>query len=398
MSHIPLDKVNFADPNYDAFNRLRTSHTETIFEATAYYGDEEESFLPAVLANGGTATHLPLESSWALTTTAAIGSSVSVQTHQYVSYHPGKSHLVLMTAVFEPKVNVDQRVGLFNGDNGAFFEMIGTEIGVVIRTFTSGSEVNNRVAQDDWNIDKLDGDGATGITLDPSKAQIFVIDLQWLGAGRVRFGFSIGGKIIYCHEELHANIDDKVYMTSLELPLKYEIVNTGPTSGPTTLKQICSTVITEGDINPRRGLPRTWSPGTTSMLVPDTTALPMVSFQMQNPYLGKYNKSEAILTDVQTIAATDNRPILMTFIKNATLTGPTDWLLWDNTVMQYDITSTGLTGGIPLYSVLMSGKNSSSITANEDVRLHAGDTITVTAVALSAAVNVWGTLNWRMIL
>jgi len=396
MSHIPIDKLNFADPNYDAFARLRTSNASTVFESMSYYGDEAENFEYTTLA-GGTATHLPNESSWALTVPTASGAKVTAQSHSYLHYHPGKSQLVLMTGVFTPKNNVAQRIGLFDDNNGAFFEMQGTEPGVVIRTSTSGSVVNGRVAQSSWNLDKLDGTGPSTITLDPTKSQVFVIDLQWLGAGRVRFGFSIDGKFYYVHEVLSANNIDTVYMTSVELPLRYEIENTAPTGGNTTLKQICSSVISEGGEDDR-GLPRTWGSGTAAFTVPATTAIPMVSFQMQDPYNGKANKSSAQLTDLQNIAQTDARPILIKFIKNATLTGPTSWIPWVDTVMEYDVTSTGHTGGIELYGVLMTGKGATSVTPNEDVKLHAGDTITVTAVALNGSVDVWGVLNWRMIL
>lgn len=395
MSHIPVDKVNFADPNYDAFARLRTSQATTIFESMAYYGDEPEAYSYATTGSAS-ATHLPNESTWALACGSGALDSVQAQSHNYMHYHPGKSHLVLMTGIFEPRTNVDARVGVFDDNDGAFFEMVGTEIGVVIRTSTSGSPVNGRIAQANWNMDKLDGTGTSGITLDPTKAQVFVIDLQWLGAGRVRFGFNIDGKNVYCHEALNANNLDIVYMMTLELPLRYEIANTAVTGATTTLKQICSTVISEGGAEDR-GLPRTWNTGNVAMTVPPTTAAPMVSFRMTNPYQGKYNKSSAQLTDVQTIAKTDARPVLITFIKNAVLTTPS-WQAWNNTVMDYDISSASYTGGIELYSVMMSGKNAAAVTKNEDVRLHHDDIITVTALALDAGVDVWGALNWRMIL
>ena len=347
MSHIPVDKVNFAEPNYDAFGRQRTSQPDTIFDAISYYGDEDEAY-DYTTVGGGTATHLPNESSWALRTGAAAADKVTAQGHNYMHYHPGKSQLVLMTGVFEPKNNVNARIGLFDDDDGAFFEMVGLEPGIVIRTSTSGSVVNNRVAQSAWNVDKLDGNGDSGIVLDAAKAQVFVIDLQWLGAGRVRFGFNIDGKMIYCHEELNANNLDIVYMKSVELPLRYEIQNTGLTGGTTTLKQICSTVISEGGEGDR-GLPRTWGSGQAAFTVPITTAIPMVSFRMVDPYNGKKNKSSAHLTDLQNIAVTDARPVLIKFIKNATLTGPVSWISLDNTVKEYDITATGHTGGVELY-------------------------------------------------
>jgi hypothetical protein len=72
------------------------------------------------------------------------------------------------------------------------------------------------------------------------------MDLEWLGVGTVRIGFVINGNFYVCHKFNHANIIDTTYITTASLPLRYEITNTGATVGESTLKQICSSVLSEG--------------------------------------------------------------------------------------------------------------------------------------------------------
>jgi hypothetical protein len=172
--------------------------------------------------------------------------SVIRETTKVFSYQPGKSLLVLNTFVMNsPKENLRQRIGYFGADNGMYFE-IGMEQHryFVERSLSTGTETV--VAQANWNIDKLDGTGVSGITLDITKAQILWMDIEWLGLGTVRMGFVIDGKFIHCHSFHHANFIESTYITTASLPLRYEIANTGITTSSSTLKQVCSTVISEG--------------------------------------------------------------------------------------------------------------------------------------------------------
>jgi len=141
---------------------------------------------------------------------------------------------------------------LYDDDNGVFFQNDGGTLKVVVRSSTSGSAVDTKIAQSDWNGDTLDGTGSSGVTLDPDKTQIFWMDFEWLGTGTVRFGFFIDGQAIICHKVNNANTLSDVYMSTPNLPLRYELDNDG-TGGASTLKQICSTVISEGGVA-NRGL------------------------------------------------------------------------------------------------------------------------------------------------
>jgi hypothetical protein len=86
-----------------------------------------------------------------------------------------------------------------------------------MRTYIGGSVDNTtrRVEQSAWNGDKLDGTGASGLTLDLTKPQILWMDFEWLGVGNVRCGFIINGQYIVCHTYQTANVyGTSVYMTT----------------------------------------------------------------------------------------------------------------------------------------------------------------------------------------
>ena len=95
--------------------------------------------------------------------------------------------------------------------------------------------IDVRVAQSEWNIDKCDGTGKQGFTLDTSKIQMAYMDYSWYGAGKIRFGFKDRkGHVRYAHEFIHNNRLDEAYMRSGNLPAKYEIENDeDPTYAPT---------------------------------------------------------------------------------------------------------------------------------------------------------------------
>ena len=271
-----------SNPNLDAFGRLRTSNPTALFESQLQY-NEAPLFWETALTGGGTATHLPNESAVRLRVTTASGDKVVRQTKQYFRYQSGKSQLVELTGVMGAlKTNVRQRIGYFDTNNGLFFEQDGTNLKVVRRTYTSGTPVDNAVNQSSWNIDTLGGNGPSGYTLDTSKAHILVIDLQWLGVGRVRFGFVIDGMLIYCHEILNANNLSTVYMTTANLPVRYEIENTDTTASETDLIQICSSVQSEGGYEDNLGILHSASNGITTVAV--TTRVPILTVRPKTTF------------------------------------------------------------------------------------------------------------------
>lgn len=240
--------------NLDAFGRLRVSNPTTLFDSQNLYVDGDQ--FSNITATGGTVTYVANESSFNLAVTGANGSSVIRQAKTTQAYQPGKSLLTMNTfAMAELTAGCRQRVGYFTANNGVYFEADGSDLYLVIRSSATGSIVEERIPQTSWNGDTLKTGSApnpSGINLTPTLTQIFWCDIEWLGVGNVRAGFVINGQFIVCHTFQHANQtgNTRVYMTTATLNPRYEITNTGVTTGARTMKQICSTVISEGGYNP----------------------------------------------------------------------------------------------------------------------------------------------------
>jgi len=242
--------VTFGGNNLDAFGRLRVSNPLTIFDSKNIMS--KNSLFDESTANGGTVTYTANKSTVNLNVTEAANSKTIRQSKRVMSYQPGKSLLIFNTFVMNAQTeNLKQKVGLFDANNGIFFQDTGTGYQIVRRTYTSGAAVDTEINQSAWNGDKLNGTGASGFTLSADKSNILFIDIEWLGVGSVRVGFVINGQLITAHTFYNANSLTTVYMQTANLPIRYEIERSGTlTAGTYTLQQICSSCISEGGYSP----------------------------------------------------------------------------------------------------------------------------------------------------
>lgn len=235
-------------PMLDAFGRQRMASPETVFDSKQLHDAQPLLWDDAETSGGGTGSS---HSTAHAATTISVGNTTAGtrvrQTFRRFNYQPGKSQLVLMTFTLgAAATGITRRVGLFDANNGLFLEQTSTGLRFVRRTNYSGTPSDtSKVEQASWNIDPMDGTGPSGVTLDASKSQILLVDYEWLGVGTVRMGFVIDGAVIYAHQFTHANSAAGVYMSTPNLPLRYEISN-GGTGAAATLETICSTVISEG--------------------------------------------------------------------------------------------------------------------------------------------------------
>ena len=228
--------------NLDAFSRLRVSNPVLLHSSQFAY--DLEPIIYQQVTTGGTIAYDTTDRCALMTfSSTPTGGKAYMQTYEYFTYQPGRSQLIMMTFNMIAGVsNVLKFAGYSDGTNGIEFQLDGTTKQFTIYSGTSAG--NETVTQSSWNLDKLDGTGASGVTLDLSKTQILVIDLQALYVGRVRVGFDINGSIVYAHEFLHANLFTSPYLQTANLPVRCGMTCTGTVS--TTMKFICSSVTSEG--------------------------------------------------------------------------------------------------------------------------------------------------------
>jgi len=343
------DRLSPAGTLTDAFGRMRVSQPVTLFESTHRFADN--GLWATSNTSGATYSFSNNQSLITMNVGTTSGDEVIRETTKVFSYQPGKSLLVLNTFVFNtPKTNLRQRVGYFNSQNGVYFENDGVTNYLVIRTYTSGSVVENRIAQANWNVDKFDGTGLSSQGkssghingLDVSKSNIVWFDIEWLGVGDVRCGFVVDGTFCTAHIFHHDNINTLPYMTTASLPLRYEITNTGTTASSSTLKQICSSVMSEGGYELYGSQQSVGTPVTTPVnLAVAGTYYPIVSVQLKSARL----EAIVIMTALSLLGIGNNGRFEWRVLSNPTLTGASWQSAGTNSAVEYDLSATAVTGG-----------------------------------------------------
>ena len=341
----------------DAFGRVRVSEPFTLFDSSHRFADN--NLWSTATAVSGSTTFDANEGLINLGVTAASGSEVIRETTKVFSYQPGKSLLVLNTFVMNAaKTGLRQRVGYYGASNGYYLEQNDSAVSFVERSSVSGSLVNNPVAQANWNVDPMDGSGPSGITLDLTKAQILFMDLEWLGVGTVRIGFIIDGNYYVCHRFNHANLITSTYITTASLPLRYEITNTAATASSSRLKQICSTVLSEGGYELRGLQQAVGTPITTpKTLTTAGTLYPIVSLRLKSTRLDGI----AIATAVSIIGNTSAN-YNWQLISSGTTTGGGAWTsAGASSSVEYKLDGTSFTGGRIIASGYFTATASTSV-------------------------------------
>lgn len=412
--------ITFADSAYiDSFGRLRVSQSKTQFDAQLEYGlDTVRSFVAT--ANGAIAT---VSSNGSVTSGSnAVGPvdtntrmcpiTVSttdahysiLQSRPYLRYHPGKSHLIFVT-------------GVFSTGSGA-------SAAIVRRTSTSGSVVDNSVAQASWNIDKFDGTGPSGIILDFTKTQILVISAQWLGVGRVLVGFDVNGILYLAHQFLNANSLSVAYTQTFNLPVRFEVRNTGASTCVTrvgyfdsdngifletsrgtaggTAYLVCCSVQSEGG-DDLAAFPRGVGRGTSSVAV--TTRRPILSIRPKATFNSRTMRGHInnISYDLYSDAGA-----YVEMIIGGTLTGASFASVSTDGIVEYDTAATAITGGavVDVGYINAGFKSTSNITGEASLRypiviekidaLAATQTnVTLVATSISGTANVAAAFNWH---
>jgi len=367
--------LSFADSvALDSFGRLRTSSPTSIFDSQQEYGldtlrlwDCSANGVAATLSSNGSAVSgansVGPRNADSRLTPITVGTTnghyAILQSRQYARYIPGKGHLIFLTGVFASRIDYLAKI--------------------VLRSSGSGSVVDNAIQQDSWNIDKFDGNGPSGVILDLTKTQILFIQAQWLGVGRVIVGFDIDGKLFPAHAFTHANKLTIPYSQTFNLPVRGELVNTGvaesksrfgyfdstngvfvesvmPVAGGTVAFCCCS-VQSEGG-SQSRGFANSAPTGISTIAV--TARRPVLSIRPKLTYNGITNRAH--IEDVEYLTKATTNDCLVEIIVGGTLTGASFQSVGANSVAEYDVSATAISGGEVLAKgFALSGSGQSSL-------------------------------------
>lgn len=392
-------------PNLDSFSRLRVSDPQILHNSQFTYDLAPILFEQITSGAGATVTH-DTTNRCALMTFAATptGGSAYMQTYEYMTYQPGRSQLIFVTFNMVAQVaNVLKFAGYSDGINGVEFQNNGTVNQVIIYSGTSLG--NETVTQTNWNLDRLDGTGPSGITFDISKTQILVIDIQALYTGRVRVGFDIGGKIVYIHEFLHANLSLYPYIQTANLPVRCGMTCTGTVT--TTMNFVCSAVISEGGQQPLEAFGYTFETNTSRTVGVAGTQL--MTLRPKTTFNGITNRMKLIFMDVDLLnLGTTNENIRWDVCIGQAITGGT-WADVNTTYSGVEVNTGATLSGSPAIVVDsgwvtvgagQKGETRTNLFSKYPITLDAAGanrtmgTITIKATALSGSPDVYAHINY----
>lgn len=162
------------------------------------------------------------------------------QTKKYASFVNNKTTYAVVSGVLVSSTdykNVVAKLGCFDDiasmqgsqfgpllGNGIFFQhrTEGLGLSLVLRSNLTGTQVDVVVDQADWNLDRLDGSGASGLTLDTTQEQTYVFEWSAFNGSAIRAGYLQDGRAIWCHRFVN------VRMGCASLPMRWELARLDP--------------------------------------------------------------------------------------------------------------------------------------------------------------------------
>lgn len=397
--------VGLGNGAVDAFGRVRVSNPVTLFDSKlihdnqAHFWDDQE-----VSGSGTSTTHSSAAARQRLSVSSTTAGKRVRQTYQRFGYQSGKSHLVMMTSVLgSGGTGITAAVGYFDDNNGVFFKSDEGTLKAVVRSGVTGSPVDTEITSATCNGDPMDGTGPSGITIDPSKTQILWFDLEWLGVGDVRCGFLVNGRFHVFHTFRNANAIATVYMSTANLPLRYEIENDG-NGAAATLDCICNAVISEGNTAEVAGVIHSANMGSTFANANTAgTKYALIGIRLKTTHLGV-----RVAPEVISVASVSNDNFLWELRFNPTVAGTFVYADYDtDSALQI---AYGDTSGNPSTNTVTSGEliasgygsANSTIDFSVPVRRLLGsaidgtrDTYVLCVTPMSANADLRGAFIWR---
>ena len=385
-------------PQFSNNNRLKTAPFQTVFFNTFQYGKETDVWDERIVGIG-TATWNQYASNVVMQVGSTAGSKVIRQTKNVMRYIPGRpATLAFAIRLEEPQVGIRRRFGLFDDNNGVYFEDDGGTYSCVIRSSTSGIVTERRVTRENWNGETFGGDGFTGVIADPTKQQMISISYEWYGAGTVDFNWLMEGETVRCHRFDHSNKIDRVWCSTPFLPIRCELENITGVAGTHYLYQGSNPLLHEGNVDRLGTLLSIGNPITGTTMASADTFYPILSLRLKSTAL----QAVMLLRSLQA-ATNDNTNVYWRLYENATLTNPN----WTNhpdpdSFMQYDISATALTGGRDILSGFIVGGGASLIEVDRSADLQLGrsgigtisDTYTLACASPNTNKKALTVLNW----
>jgi len=391
----------------DSKGRLKVQTQQTIFFNTFQYGKETDVWDESAV-NGASAVFDTSFSQIRMEVTNQLGSKVIRQTRNVQRYTPGRTQSVAFAIRLDtPTTGIRRRFGMFDGTDGFFFEDCGTvdpvtgepQYACVIINSDGATPTVERIYRKDWNGDKLDGNGPSGLTADPQAQQLVMMDYEWYGAGQVSFMFVMNGLPRVIHTFNHGNRLQSPWAKTPFLPIRLEIENLTGAAGTHYLWQGSNSILAEGSVE-KLGIAESILTPLTGINMPlSNTFYPVVSIRIKSTAL-----TGIVIPTYFQAGTVDNTDIYFKLIRNATVNGT--WVDHPdpNAFTQYNYTSTGaITDGVELSAgIITAGGGAAQIRVDTDTVYQIGrsnlgtvsDNLTLAIAAKNANKNAVATMTW----
>jgi hypothetical protein len=355
---------------FDAFGGLQVSQESYLGLYHYNYGIDWGQLYIGTGSAGGSVTTGSNYPGVVFSTPTDSGSLARIRTHLYHPYNAGTGQKWIGSIVVGDtgKTGVIRRWGMFTQENGLFFELSASTMNVVVRNSSTGTTVETRVPQTQWNKDKANGTGGeqniSQANLDASKGFVYFFDFQWLGVGRVRFGIVWSGQKVVLHEFDHNAELSLPYMGQSNLPCCVEQINYDTAGSTSELRTFSMAVIASKRDNPVVDTTRGQTVELTRTVNWTGSFRPLFSVRPKETFLGKENRGIAMPSELKVYS--ENAPIVFQVHKWPILTDDT-WTVPTATyggLLEGDVTATTASFGTVMLT---------DIVKNDDVHYHTFD-------------------------
>lgn len=283
-------------------------------------------------------------------------------------------------------------VGHFGVNNGG-----STDFAIRLASFVTGSQVNTFVSQSAFNQDPLDGTGPSGMVLDPTKGNVFHIEVKWYGYASITLFIeqTSTGYFVPFHTFENANtLDGPSFSNPSALQLFGYAIHADYSASPVPAVTAYSTsggLFTNGK-SPQYGILE----GVSN--TKNTAASVILSVRVSNKFPVGGSTNNYNFTRMQNATVTmgtgANKTGIFTFVLDAVLASPSFSAVRANTSMlELDTTAATYTNGI-VWAVVALQPGESVIVPLEEI-LYPGDTITVHYTSTGTAGDITATINFE---
>lgn len=382
-----INSVLIGQTSKSAFGEMLVVEPSSVIQLQFPYIVNTDLVSTAVTGSGTVTHSAPF---CVLSTTATTASSASFSSIKRLHYRTGQGCAALFTSVFTlGTAGSQQYVGVGNTSDGFFFGYNGVNFGILHRNNSSDTWIQ----QGGWNGDNFDGTGASGITLDFTKGNVFKIQYQWLGYGNIFFYIEnpVTGGFELVHQIRYPNTSTSTSLKNPTLALYAYVANT--TNNTNIVTKIPSFAgFVEGAI-----LSNDIRFGIDHSKTGVTTELNILTLQNKTTFNSISNQKEVIL-DTLSFTTTGTPDCTFRLKKNVTLGGSPSYadVAVNNSVVSYDTAGTTVASGRQLATFYVNGNNETTINISHmDILLQPGDKLTISATSSGAGIAPAVGVSWR---